>query len=244
MNKAYELIKHQGNQNLFVFGDHASRHIPTVYNTLGLSGDDLTRHIAWDIGTEVIVRRLCEHFQCGGQLASVSRLVIDMNRDPEAAGLIPEMSDGTIIVGNENLTPLEKQARVDDYYGPYHAKLGESLDALSSPFVLSIHSFTPHPHTGDARKTDIGLLIKHDEESAEQFRQSMEANHPEYKVGMNLPYSAYDLNYTVDAHVAIRRLRHLAIEIRQDHISTDKDASLMADRLATCLKPVLQHAVT
>ena len=74
MSQAFNTIKATKDAPVFIFGDHASRHIPSEYDNLGLSGEDLTRHIAWDIGTETVIRHLCEHFGCGGQLAVVSRL--------------------------------------------------------------------------------------------------------------------------------------------------------------------------
>jgi predicted N-formylglutamate amidohydrolase len=224
---------------LFIFGDHASKHIPAEYNNLGLSGDDLTRHIAWDIGTETIARELCAHFGCGGQVAGVSRLVIDLNRELGADGLIPATRDGTVINANENLSSAERQDRIDRFYAPYHAALGAALEALEDPLVLSVHSFTPQPKTGDFRPTDIGLLVKDDVESAEQFRDGLTANVPHFKIGMNKPYSAYDLNHTIDANVAPRGLRHLAIELRQDHIDTDEKAQNMARVLAVTLEPLL-----
>jgi len=54
MTISHHSIKATKDTPFFVFGDHASKHIPAEYNNLGLSGDDLTRHIAWDIGTETI----------------------------------------------------------------------------------------------------------------------------------------------------------------------------------------------
>jgi predicted N-formylglutamate amidohydrolase len=239
MTEAFHLIPETGNRGVFIFGDHASRHIPTRYNNLGLSGEDLTRHIAWDIGTETVIRRLCKYFKCAGQLAGVSRLLIDMNRDPEAAGLIPEDSDGTVVPGNQNLSATERRDRVDNVYTPYHAALAGAVDALDAPFVLSVHSFTPHPRTGEHRATDIGLLTRHDEDSAAAFRNNFIESGAEFQVDINLPYSAYDLNYTVDAHIAPRGLRHLAIEIRQDHISTETKALVMADILAEHIAQII-----
>ena len=104
--------------------------------------------------------------------------------------------------------------------------------------MISVHSFTPKPELGDARSVDIGLLVKHDVESAEQFRKMWARD---YNVGMNEPYSAYDLNHTIDANVALRGLRHLAIEIRQDHISTDIKAREMAQLLAEHLEPLVNR---
>ena len=74
MSEAFHTIPAAKKSPVFIFGDHASKHIPDEYDNLGLSGTDLTRHIAWDIGTETIVRELCAYFGCGGQLAAVSRL--------------------------------------------------------------------------------------------------------------------------------------------------------------------------
>ena len=108
--------------------------------------------------------------------------------------------------------------------------------------MLSIHSFTPKPDFGDHRFTDIGLLVKHDERRAKQFREMFMRLGRNFTIGMNEPYSAYDLNYTVDEHVAPRGLRHLAIEIRQDHIDTDDKARDIATVLADRLEPIVSRA--
>lgn len=226
---------------LFIFGDHASRHIPDEYHDLGLSGDDLTRHIAWDIGTETIVRELCAHFGCGGQLAGVSRLVIDLNRELDMRGLIPEESDGTLIPGNKDVSEADRQDRIQRFYTPYHDALGAELDKLDDPLVISVHSFTPKPDLGDFRLLDIGLLVKHDEDSAEQFREMFMRLGRSFTIGMNEPYSAYDLNHTIDANVAPRGFRHLAIEVRQDHIDTQEMAADIARVLAGRLEPLVNR---
>ena len=242
MSEAFHIIPAVKDTPVFIFGDHASKHIPDKFNNLGLQGDDLTRHIAWDIGSQAVIEHLCEHFGCAGQLAAVSRLVIDINRDPGAAGLIPHDSDGTKIPGNASLSQAERQDRIDRFYTPYHNALGQTLDTLDDPLVLSIHSFTPKPDLGDHRFTDIGLLVKHDERRAKQFREMFMRLGRNFTIGMNEPYSAYDLNYTVDEHVAPRGLRHLAIEIRQDHIDTDDKARDIASVLADRLEPIVSRA--
>jgi len=227
---------------LFVFGDHASNHIPEEYHNLGLSGDDLTRHIAWDIGTETVIRHLCEHFGCGGQLAVISRLVIDLHRDPKARGLIPISSDGTLIAQNEILTETERQDRIDRFYTPYHKALGEALDRRHDPLVVSIHSFTPKPDLGDYRLLDFGLLVKSDQQSAELLCKMSARCDKTFTLKFNQPYSAFDLNYTVDANVAPRGLRHLVIEIRQDHIDTTEKACNIAGILAGWLEPLVNRS--
>jgi len=242
MSEAFHSIPATKNVPLFVFGDHASKHIPNEYNNLGLSGDDLTRHIAWDIGTETIVRYLCEHFGCGGQLAGVSRLVIDLNRSLDMKGLIPAESDGTEIIANKDLSSAECEDRIARFYKPYHEAIGTELDKLDDPLVISVHSFTPKPDLGDVRLLDIGLLVKHDEESAEQLCEMFMRLGRHFTLGINEPYSAYDLNHTIDANVAPRSLRHLAIEIRQDHINTDEKARDIARVLAGRLEPIVNRS--
>ncbi len=243
MTHAFHSLTAEDDIPLFIFGDHASRHIPAEFSGLGLTEPDLTRHIAWDIGTKTIIQHLCAHFGCAGHIAGVSRLVIDINRDPQADSLIPRTSDGTIIPGNQGLTAAQRQDRIDRFYAPYHAALSTAIDRMDNPLILSIHSFTDKPLTGAQRETEIGLLAKHDMTSAEQFQATMLQMAPRFNVAMNKPYSAHDLNYTIDTHIAPRGLRHLAIEIRQDLIDTAEDAVSIANILAKNIHPLIHQSV-
>jgi len=241
MLDAFHSISATKDVPLFIFGDHASKHIPKAFDNLGLSGDDLTRHIAWDIGTETIVRHLCDYFGCGGQVAGVSRLVIDLNRELTMPGLIPVESDGTLITANHNISQADRQSRINRFYTPYHHALGAAMDRLEDPLAISIHSFTPKPDRGDVRLLDMGLLVKHDTESARHLQHMFMQLGRAFTIGMNEPYSAYDLNHTIDANIAPRGLRHLAIEIRQDHIDTDAKARDIAGVLADRLEPIVRR---
>ncbi len=239
MSKAYYTIPARQRLPLFIFGDHASRHIPAEYDNLGLSGADLTRHIAWDIGTETVVREMCKALGCGGQVAGVSRLVIDLNRVLTMATLIPETSDATLIPGNQNIDDDEWQKRVDKYYTPYHESIGRSLDAMGFGMGISIHSFTPQLNGQSPRQLDIGLLFKVDTLSAERFKTELAKIRPEWRVANNEPYSAFDLNHTVDEHISSRELPHLSIEINQALIDTDDKAISVARDLAKALRPLM-----
>lgn len=239
MSDPFHLISATSKKPLFFFGDHASKHIPDRYDNLGLSGDDLTRHIAWDIGTEALIRTLCKRFGCGGLVAGFSRLLIDPNRSKRMESLIPDNSDGTHIPGNQNLDVAARKERIDTLYTPYHAALSAQLNGLSSPFVVSVHSFTPKPDLGAQRTVDIGLLVKHDESSAQNFKDALYRIAPKLSVGINEPYSAYDLNHTIDFHIAPRALPHLAIEIRQDHIRHDEGVAQYAKLIGDGLKQIL-----
>ena len=239
MSEPFHIIPSTSDAALFLFGDHASRHIPKRYADLGLSGDDLTRHIAWDIGTEAVIRGLCSRFGCGGIVAGFSRLLIDPNRNKRMDSLIPKDSDGTVIPGNQDVDASARQERIDTLYQPYHDALAAELSKASGPLTISVHSFTPKPHLGDRRRLDLGLLVKHDTKSADRFKLLIHQLAREYAVGINEPYSAMDLNHTVDRHLAPRALPHLAIEIRQDHIDTEAGVARIVKLLGDALKEML-----
>jgi predicted N-formylglutamate amidohydrolase len=239
MSEPFHIIPSTSDVPLFFFGDHASRHIPERYSDLGLTGEDLTRHIAWDIGTEGLIRGLCSRFGCGGIVAGFSRLLIDPNRSKRMDSLIPKDSDGTVIPGNQDVDAEVRQERIDTLYGPYHQALSKQLSAQNSPLTISVHSFTPKPHMGERRRLDMGLLVKHDKASAERFKLLLNQLAREYSVGINEPYSAMDLNHTVDLHIAPRALPHLAIEIRQDHIDTEAGVARFVKLIGDALKSML-----
>jgi len=236
---AYEHISATKDVPLFVFGDHASNHIPSAYENLGLTGADLTRHIAWDIGTAVVVRTLCSELGCAGQLAGVSRLLIDLNRVLTMDTLIPETSDGSAIPGNARLSKSERQKRVDNFYTPYHQNIGASLDKMGFGMGISIHSFTPQLKNQPPRELDIGLLFKVDEKSAKLFKSSLTQIKPDWRVAYNEPYSAFDLNHTVDEHISARGLPHLSIEVNQAMIDRDEKAVSVAVDLAKAIRPLI-----
>lgn len=223
---------------VFVFCDHATNHIPDGLDNLGLSDADLSRHIAWDIGAEALTRQFCKTYGAAGLLAGFSRLVIDPNREVGTDGSIPEISDGTLIPGNQNLSATQQSKRVAQFYTPYHDALEAQLDAAQArfidPLIISIHSFTPEMASGQKRELDIGLLWKADPEKAHRLKAEIERIHP-YHVELNEPYSALHLNYTIDNHVIARGLRHTTLEIRQDLIDTEAKALIMAEHLTKAL---------
>lgn len=244
MSEAYTKISAKKNVPLFVFGDHASCHIPEKYNNLGLTGNDLNRHIAWDIGTDEVVRGLCDEFGCAGQIAGVSRLMIDLNRDLTLKSLIPEVTDKTIVPGNTNLSDKEWQSRVDSYYTPYHEAMGRALDTMGFGMAISIHSFTPQLVGQKPRELEIGLLFKVDEVSAEMFTASLKKVRPDWRIAYNEPYSAFDLNHTVDDNVSSRGLPHLSIEVNQALIDSDAKSRKVAKILAEALRPLVAKLQT
>lgn len=218
-------------ENLLIIADHASNEVPEGID-LGVGPDVMAQHVAIDIGVADVTRQLCAKLGCGAVLARVSRLVIDFNREDDAPGLIPLVSDGIAIPGNQSVDPEERLAA---YYRPYHDAIARTLDAMAQPFILSLHSFTPHLATrpDEARPWDIGILYNRDDRAAQLAIPMLAA--AGLKVGDQHPYSGTLLNATMNRHAEAVGRPYLGVEMRQDHVS---DAPGVA-RIAEILAPVI-----
>lgn len=222
--------------------DHASARLPRSLGTLGLGEVDRGRHIACDIGAGGITRALVARFDVRGLLANYSRLVIDLNRAPNDPTLIPVISDGTIIPGNRGLSPQAAAQRVETLFDPYHAAISATLTEMQErspvPALVSIHSFTP-TYKGELRPWHVGVLWDENGGLALPFIERLSAV-AGVNVGDNKPYSGRDrYAYTVDYHARQAGLPELAIEIRQDLVSSDAGIAEWANILAEVLEPIL-----
>ena len=90
---------------------------------MGLSAADLEQHFAWDPGALAVGRRLSEMLDAPLVYGRVSRLVIDVNRDPADPDSIVAVGEQTPVPGNQNLSPSERRQRVAEVYEPFHAAL-------------------------------------------------------------------------------------------------------------------------
>ena len=71
--------------------EHASNFIPARYGDLGLGQEERESHVAWDPGALGVARELSRALDAPLVHAAVSRLVLDLNRDPSAPDSIPTM---------------------------------------------------------------------------------------------------------------------------------------------------------
>ena len=90
--------------NFLIICDHASNHIPSTYENLGLNEEILDTHIAYDIGVKEVATYLSELLQCPLVMPDFSRLLIDANRGIDDPTLIMKISDGKIIRGNQDIS--------------------------------------------------------------------------------------------------------------------------------------------
>lgn len=194
--------------------DHASNHVPPGLD-LGIDPGLMQDHIAWDIGTAAVAEILHREHGIPAHLATVSRLVCDLNREEHDPAAIPERSDGHAIPGNIG---IDREARLAAYHRPYHAALAGSIAAARPALIAALHSFTPALRSCDKpRPWQVALLHNRDDRAA-RIAIRLFAEHG-LTVGDNEPYSGRDLNATMDRHAEAHGIPYCAIEIRQDQIA-------------------------
>jgi predicted N-formylglutamate amidohydrolase len=235
MNDAYRLIG-PADAPVLIVGDHASNRVPPGID-LGIAMHHLDAHIAVDIG----VRRVSELLVEGGGyraiLANVSRLVIDLNREVDAPGLVPLTSDGIAIPGNVG---ADVEARIRAFYEPYHAAVEAAAAVRPDPFILSIHSFTPSlsSRPEEERPWHVGVLYNQDERAAPIAIAALREHG--LTVGDQLPYSGRLLNATMNRHAEAHGRPYLGVEIRQDLIMDEAGQRRFADILRVVVAKVSQ----
>ncbi len=228
------IIAGEPSSGLLIIVDHASNHVPDDI-VLGIAPALLGQHMAIDIGTEPLCGQLAERLSASALLATVSRLVIDLNREEDAPGLIPRASDGHSIPGNADLPDVDRVARVERFWRPYHAAIDRAVAETRPRMLVSLHSFTPRltSDPDQQRPWQIGVLYNQDERAARAAIPLLEA--AGVVTGDNFPYSGKVLNATMNRHGEGRGLPYLGLEVRQDLIG---DAAGV-DRWAAILAPVI-----
>lgn len=213
--------------DILLLCDHASNAVPADID-LGIAEHLLGLHIAWDIGAGAVTRALSVTLGAPALLGPVSRLVIDLHREPEHPGLIPLESDGHAIPGNAH---ADRAARIARFHVPYHAAIAQQISARPPALIVSVHSFTPCLEQGGAlRPWEVGILYNRDDRAA---RIAIDWLRGEGIVtGDNEPYSGKLLNATLNRHAESHAIPYLAIEIRNDAIADAAGVALWTERLA------------
>ncbi|MDT9600277.1 N-formylglutamate amidohydrolase [Sphingosinicella rhizophila] len=236
---AVRVFNPKGRASFLLLGDHAGRAIPAALGTLGLGEADLDRHIGWDIGVGAVGEALASALDAVFVRQTYSRLVIDCNRDPDRADAIPAISDGTVIAGNENLTPGQRRMRIEEVHSPYQRAIAEMIARREAEgretILIALHSFTPWM-LGFDRPWDIGVLHAGGDT---RFATSLLAalrDRPDLVVGDNQPYAMDDVDHTIPVHAYPDRRLYAEIEIRQDHLADPEGVgrwcAILADTFA------------
>jgi predicted N-formylglutamate amidohydrolase len=214
-------------RDVLLLCDHASNAVPDDVD-LGIDPALLDLHIAIDIGAAPVTRALAKRLDAPAILGTVSRLVLDLHREPDHPNLVPKSSDGHEIVGNAEIDREERLAR---FHIPYHRAIEERIAAQRPSLILSIHSFTPCLEQGGTpRPWEIGILYNQDETAARPTIDWLRAQG--LVTGDNEPYSGKLLNATLNRHAEANHIPSIGIEIRNDLIRDEAGVQRWTDILA------------
>lgn len=231
------LVNPAGGSPLLLVCEHASCRIPEEFEQLGLSAELQSSHIAWDPGALQVARHLSVSMNARLVTSTVSRLVYDCNRPPEAPDAVPVRSERFDIPGNIGLSARQKADRARLYYEPFRDLLAEAL--LRQPKAMAtVHSFTP-VYNGKNRDVEIGILHGSDRRLADQMLDTA-GDHTELRVRRNEPYGEEDgVMHTLNVHAVGRGLLNVMLEIRNDLIASAQQQREIASMLTGWLSAAL-----
>jgi predicted N-formylglutamate amidohydrolase len=229
----------QGGSSFVIVVDHAGARIPRALANLGLPASELERHIASDIGSLGLARRMSALLDAPLIAQSYSRLVIDCNRDPCVASSIAEISEWTAVPGNVGRSDAELAARRAEIFDPYHAHIRALLDQRQAAgrrtILIAQHTMTDI-YKGNARAMHGAVLYNRDRRFA-GIVLDMLRREPGLTFADNQPYFVSDeTDYSIPRHGEARGLPHVEIEIRQDLVREEAGQAAWAERLARALK--------
>jgi predicted N-formylglutamate amidohydrolase len=167
--------------------EHGGNRVPARYHRL-FAGQRrlLATHRGYDIGALNAARFLSRRLDAPLVSATVTRLVVDLNRSIGHPRAFSEFS--------RPLPAEERERIVADHYRPYRDEVRRRVSkgvADGRLLHLSVHSFTP-VLDGVERRADIGLLYdpsRADETRlAREWRAALFSVAPDLRVRSNYPY--------------------------------------------------------
>jgi predicted N-formylglutamate amidohydrolase len=251
-DRSVEVLNAGGSSPFVLICEHASNRFPEAYRDMGLTPHQRLMHIAWDPGALAVAMLLVDELDAPLIHSTVSRLVIDCNRDVDAIDLIPTVTERMDIRANVGITADERRSRIERYHAPFHAAIETLLDRRLAQgretILVTVHSFTP-TYKEVARPWPVGLIHGADVSFTRALFEALKQDDPMLNVGWNEPYSARSgVTYTIEHHGDGHGLPAAMIELRNDEILEPGGVASWVRRLARCLQSArrawLQGAAT
>ncbi len=203
----------------------------------------LQSHRGWDPGALVMARYLARKLDVPLYAASISRLVVDLNRSPSHRGLFSSVTG--------DCSGLERKHILDRYYTPYRREVEQAVSRhLKSRLALthvSVHSFTPVLN-GHRRNADIGILYNPDRAReaifAQRLRLALLETDPDLCVRCNYPYRGSADGFTTWLRRLTPQSLYTGIELELNQSIVAKPAArwvALRDQVRTALRTALNR---
>ncbi|MEM9825544.1 MAG: N-formylglutamate amidohydrolase [Planctomycetota bacterium] len=194
--------------------EHGGNQIPDAwaswFDSPGAKAD-LRSHRGYDPGALQIARFVSEHLECPFFYATVSRLVVDLNRSLDHENLFSKYS--------RMASSDQRQRLLQEHYTPYRSRAMHCVDhscKTHQVIHLSIHTFTPRMR-GVWRPYEIGLLFDPGRVNEADFcagwREAMLKREPALRIRFNEPYAGVDDGLTTAIRHRHNQADYLGIEL-------------------------------
>lgn len=235
MATIYDIYNEHAPAPILLVCEHASNHTPAEFSQLGLDKAALTSHMAWDVGALALAKKLSDSLAAPLLHSTVSRLVYDCNRPPEAPDAIVEQGEAYAVPGNQQLSVSARQDRIKRYYRPFQEALAGWLEHHQPHYLITVHSFTPI-YFGKHREVDLGILHDADSRMAERMLACAEGKYP-YVIRCNEPYAAEDgVTHTLREHAVPRGLDNVMLELKSTLLTDAEMLEQIANDLCIMLR--------
>lgn len=239
-DKPYDIVNPNGPSRWLVTCDHATNRVPEWVGggSLGISPQDMGRHIALDVGAAGLTRALASRLDAPAILSDFSRLVIDPNRGEDDPTLVMRLYDGTVIPANRDIDAAGKAERLQRLHRPYHTAYAQLAAQHPARAICAIHSFTPQLRGRPPRPWHVGILYSHrDARLAVPLIAACRAQG--WVTGDNQPYGGHLVGDSIDRHALAPGRPNVLIEVRNDLIADEAGQRQWAERLAPVITEVL-----
>ena len=170
--------------------EHGGNRVPAAYRALFASPQAaaaLESHRGYDLGSLELGRRLARHMHAPLHAATVTRLLVELNRSLHHPQLFSAFT--------RNLDRQTKQRIITRYYQPHRSavqrRIAQWIRRKKPVLHVGVHTFTP-VFNGELRNADIGLLYDPaalcEKRFAELWRSEIKSIAPQIRVRMNYPY--------------------------------------------------------
>ncbi|GIW80196.1 MAG: hypothetical protein KatS3mg105_2003 [Gemmatales bacterium] len=222
--------------------EHGGNRIPKEYKKLFRGAErTLASHRGWDPGALMLARTFERRLGAPLIFATVSRLLVELNRSPHHRLLFSEFT--------RSLDPSAKQHILQRFYYPYRQRvqawIAARIAAGETVLHISVHSFAPHLD-GIIRHADVGLLYDpsraRERDFCNRWYAELAQHLPGLRVRRNYPYLGKSDGLTTSLRKSFADA-YLGIELEVNQALVEPAASRwrrlreqLTESLAACLR--------
>jgi predicted N-formylglutamate amidohydrolase len=193
--------------------EHGGNHVPARYEPLFASAAArraLASHRGYDIGALPVARLIAQRLGSKLYAATVTRLLVDLNRSLHHHALFSEYS--AVLDADMRRRTLER------YYWPHRQRVIDAIRAQGGKLIchVGVHSFAP-VRDGVRHRADVGLLYDPrragERAFCRQWQKRLALRAPELIARRNYPYRGAADGLTTALRRRFPAARYLGIEL-------------------------------